>query len=402
VRRVTLITLCVLTTAALAQDRPFWTEKSVFQQGSELFAVGIATGATTLEQGRMEALKNAKKEMTASLGLSSLESVFVRTQMTYEEKIGNRYKVWRLVAVSTDNVRDSAQSSAEGSKADFSSKLDRLTEVNREVSNRLELLALSRAQPSHNITNITITSLDSSPNFRQEYVTSKETWQSTQNLSKHITVLRSLAAKDYDPARVDLALLYQNGTGVERSSSKAAALLKKSADAGDLRASYLLGKSLIEQHQDQPGVKYMSGAAADGYADAAMFLYRYHQEKKNQKESRYFLGKALELGSIDALVEVGSAQKGASGAEKLQRAADLGSDAAKYFLAVRYLSGEGVERSLFQAKRLLQQCEDAVPVCVTTLKELDDFLEHSRQGDAAARSVRSDSLEEVELSLGNE
>lgn len=87
---LTLIVLSALVAApvfAARADRPFWTEKSSFVEGDDLFVVGVASHAKTVEQGRQQAFERGKVELMNYAQVTDLEAqgLVIETQMTYEE-----------------------------------------------------------------------------------------------------------------------------------------------------------------------------------------------------------------------------------------------------------------------------------------------------------------------------
>lgn len=69
-----------------AFGKPFWTEKSVYVEDGKVYAVGISSSSFSQEEKRIEALKNAKKEIVISLGLPSDLQFKLNTKMTFEDK----------------------------------------------------------------------------------------------------------------------------------------------------------------------------------------------------------------------------------------------------------------------------------------------------------------------------
>ena len=67
--------------------RPFWTKQSSFVEGEDLFVVGIAPHAATVEEGRKRAFENAKVELMNFAQVTDLEAkgLVIETQMTFEE-----------------------------------------------------------------------------------------------------------------------------------------------------------------------------------------------------------------------------------------------------------------------------------------------------------------------------
>jgi hypothetical protein len=67
--------------------RPFWTKQSSFVEGEDLFVVGRAPHAATVEEGRKQAFQNAKVELMNYAQVTDVEAkgVVIDTQMTFEE-----------------------------------------------------------------------------------------------------------------------------------------------------------------------------------------------------------------------------------------------------------------------------------------------------------------------------
>lgn len=72
---------------AETNTRPFWTNHSSFVEGEDLFVVGRALLAATVEQGRKQAFQNAKVELMNYAQVTDVETkgVVIDTQMTFEE-----------------------------------------------------------------------------------------------------------------------------------------------------------------------------------------------------------------------------------------------------------------------------------------------------------------------------
>ncbi|NOS81785.1 MAG: hypothetical protein HOP32_09425 [Nitrospira sp.] len=95
--------LLSISLARAARDaRPFWTEKSSFIEGEELFVVGVASKARTVEEGRRQAFEQGKIELMNFAQITSLEAqgLVVETQMTFEEpNTDGTVTVYRLLRV---------------------------------------------------------------------------------------------------------------------------------------------------------------------------------------------------------------------------------------------------------------------------------------------------------------
>lgn len=82
--------------------RPFWTEKSSFIEGEELFVVGVASKARTVEEGRRQAFEQGKVELMNFAQITTLETqgLVIETQMTFEEpNADGTVTVYRLLRV---------------------------------------------------------------------------------------------------------------------------------------------------------------------------------------------------------------------------------------------------------------------------------------------------------------
>lgn len=98
-----MIILCLFSiSAAYSANRPFWTEKSSFIEGDELFVVGVASRARSVEEGRRQAFEQGKLELMNFAQITSLEAqgLVIETQMTFEEpNADGTVTVYRLLRV---------------------------------------------------------------------------------------------------------------------------------------------------------------------------------------------------------------------------------------------------------------------------------------------------------------
>ena len=88
-------------------ERPFWTEKSSFIEGEDLFVVGIASNAKTVEEGRKQALENGKVELMNFAQVTDVEAkgLVIETQMTFEDPDPNgTVTIYRLLRVSASKL----------------------------------------------------------------------------------------------------------------------------------------------------------------------------------------------------------------------------------------------------------------------------------------------------------
>jgi len=112
-----------LSSGALADDRPFWTEKSSYLEGKYFYAVGVASNVKTKEEGRKIAFQNAMREIFNYLQLSDLGTLTIETQMTYEEmRANNSFDVFRLLRLELSELnglkRRQANSAGQRSSSD--------------------------------------------------------------------------------------------------------------------------------------------------------------------------------------------------------------------------------------------------------------------------------------------
>ena len=115
---------------AAKDARPFWTEKSSFIEGEELFVVGVASKARTVEDGRRQAFEQGKIELMNFAQITSLEAqgLVIETQMTFEEpNADGTVTVYRLLRVPASKLvgiqgRLKAQSQAQEQTLDQARK----------------------------------------------------------------------------------------------------------------------------------------------------------------------------------------------------------------------------------------------------------------------------------------
>jgi hypothetical protein len=109
--RVFLLVLIALTAltpsiASANDQRPFWTEQASFAFDNELYAIGVASNAASVEAGRQAAFINGMEEIRNYGQVANLNGLLIETQMTFEEPQGDgRVSVWRLLRVSMEQLR---------------------------------------------------------------------------------------------------------------------------------------------------------------------------------------------------------------------------------------------------------------------------------------------------------
>jgi len=85
---LTFHSFAIVPSWAETNKRPFWTKQTSFMEGEDLFVVGIAPHAATVEEGRKRAFENAKVELMNFAQVTDVEAkgLVIETQMTFEEE----------------------------------------------------------------------------------------------------------------------------------------------------------------------------------------------------------------------------------------------------------------------------------------------------------------------------
>ena len=84
---------------------PSWANRSSYVRGDRLFAVGIAVGARTLEEGRQTAFDAAKREIRNFAQIHNIAGVDISTERTYQvQGKDNSFTVYRLISVDRNQL----------------------------------------------------------------------------------------------------------------------------------------------------------------------------------------------------------------------------------------------------------------------------------------------------------
>ena len=153
--------------------RPFWTEKSAFVEGDELYVVGIASNAKTAEDGRQQAFERGKIELMNFAQVTTLEAqgLGITTQMTFEESNADRsVTVYRLLRVPLEKLlaiqgriqsqRKAQEQGLEKARQDLLITQNSLAEKERQAEALLNILSnetrrrgLAPTQPTGSLIN---------------------------------------------------------------------------------------------------------------------------------------------------------------------------------------------------------------------------------------------------------
>jgi len=105
---VLLVILLPLSSPGLtlsAENRPHWTHKSSFILGDDLYAIGVASHAPTIEEGRQKAFDHGVVEIMNFGQTAHLSNLVIETQMTFEMvNPDHSFTVYRLLKVSVKKL----------------------------------------------------------------------------------------------------------------------------------------------------------------------------------------------------------------------------------------------------------------------------------------------------------
>ena len=163
---LTFQSFSILPCWAETNERPFWTNQSSFMEGEDLFVVGIARNAETVQEGKKRAFENAKVELMNFAQVTDVEAkgLVIEPQTTFEETniIGKVtvYQLLRAPAKKLVEIQGHLQEKTrlQGQAFDKSqrdlqlvqqavvSRYQRLEEQNRQIQETLD--SMSRLQES--------------------------------------------------------------------------------------------------------------------------------------------------------------------------------------------------------------------------------------------------------------
>ncbi len=102
---LSLLVVPSLAPSGTSTPRPSWTEQSSYILGDELYTVGVASQASTIEEGRQQAFAHGVAEMMNFAQTVDVSDLVIGTQMTYEELNPNgTVTVYRLLKVSLTSL----------------------------------------------------------------------------------------------------------------------------------------------------------------------------------------------------------------------------------------------------------------------------------------------------------
>ena len=126
-----------LALSGTSTPRPSWTEQSSYILGDELYTVGVASEASTVEKGRQQAFAHGVAEIMNFAQTVDVSALVIETQMTYEEENPNStVTVYRLLKVSLTSLLE-LKGKAEGGGVDSPRMREALKRLRFSVSTRL-------------------------------------------------------------------------------------------------------------------------------------------------------------------------------------------------------------------------------------------------------------------------
>lgn len=195
------------------------------------------------------------------------------------------------------------------------------------------------------------------------------------SLKKAFILFKKASELGNSDAMCNLALLYQNGTGVERNVDTAIHYFQKSQLLGNDVAMYHLAyiylKGLGVERNQQLAVNYFEKASELGNSYAMnnlafMYLQGIGVEKDDYKAFKLY-EKSSDLGNVHAMNNLACMYKDGKGVEKnsdkffqlLQKSSDHGNHKATNNLACIYLQGTLVEKNIEKAIQLFEKSSDS-------------------------------------------
>lgn len=190
-------------------------------------------------------------------------------------------------------------------------------------------------------------------------------------------LLRKSADRGYPEAWYTLGRDYFEGVHEEKDIKKAYELMEKAAEAGHTQSAVdMWGQFLDCEEEIEEAIPELSEKkllhylkqAADWENDEALYLLgQYYSENDDSRNAEKYLKKAMDLGNLDAQVELGSLYIFAEKSEKdhkkgislLKEAAREGDGNALSTLGACYLQGNGVRMNRKEAVKYLKQAIDA-------------------------------------------
>ena len=183
-------------------------------------------------------------------------------------------------------------------------------------------------------------------------------------------ILSDLSNQGVTEAKILLAALLFNGTGIKKDEASAVRLLEEAADEGNPDAMWRLGWLLLVQSElskftnDKSGLTLLEHAANNNVGDAQLMLGNIYREGKivprNYDLSVYWFDKAANQNVVEAIHSLGVAYYNGWGVEVnyeksvhfLSIASQGGFTRSTFNLATMYRDGKGVTKDREKAKQL--------------------------------------------------
>ncbi len=184
---------------------------------------------------------------------------------------------------------------------------------------------------------------------------------------KAIAQYKQAARNGHALAAFSLAIMYDEGTGVEKNASEAYDWYLRAADLGNMRAQYNLGYmfktgSGVVKQDPEKAIKWFTLAAEQGSSRAQNYLglmYKYGEGTDvNLKVAAQWFSKAAEKGHMFAQNNLGWLYLNGTGVPKDEslavewcgKAANQGYAQAQFNMGWFYETGRGVEKNIEKAR----------------------------------------------------
>lgn len=231
----------------------------------------------------------------------------------------------------------------------------------KDESHRARQWMRAAAAQGHPGARLALESLDERQNDAPQTVAlqSRRTDKERRNRVENWTAFVQKSGRADDA--FDLAVMYAQGIGVDRSSRQARIWYRRAAEKGSPKGQYVMGQ-LLEASDPSQAIPWYRDASEQGNADAQFALAKLLAVSPNVErsvaESWSWMAQAAKNGNSEAMVALSRAAGGefplAHRMEFLENAAKNGHIEAQFTLAEKYAQGDGCSRSWSVACRWYQ------------------------------------------------
>lgn len=194
------------------------------------------------------------------------------------------------------------------------------------------------------------------------------------DVDEGVAIFRAEADKGDPAAQFAMAILHQEGQGLEQSPAKAVEWYTKAAEQGHMPSQFNLGTLLLnDPSQAAQGIGWIEEAARAGSGRAKLFLARCHingmhgLEKDWIRAERQLIEAAGQSGGAEAALQLaalydadgeGWNRRSDKAVEWLNRAVVMGLPAAMIRLGDKFGAGDGVDQDTAKARALYREASE--------------------------------------------